>query len=157
MTEPRGSRFDNRRSGFGAGRAGFRLPRLEVVALQLLAIGHSSPTHSSGGRLTGDRIAIFLLHCTSPLLAQSRHKQLHRTCPLSGVKRTCAEHHAMSANDPKRTSGCILALVPPALRLLPHCRSRLLIPGNSAGCYDGFSVQVGNVGLNPRAVYLRVS
>ena len=70
MTEPRGSRFDNRRSGFGAGRAGFRLPRLEVVALQLLAIGHSSPTHSSGGptRL-GDRIAIFLLHCTSPLLA----------------------------------------------------------------------------------------
>src|SRR5262245_8851984 len=23
-----------------------------------------------------------------PLLAQSRHEQLHRTCPLSGVKRT---------------------------------------------------------------------
>ena len=104
MTEPRGSRFDNRRSGFGAGRAGFRLPRLEVVALQLLAIGHSSPTHSSGGptRL-GDPIAIFLLHCTSPLLAQSGHGLVHCTCPLSGVKRTSLPHRKMSANDPKRT------------------------------------------------------
>jgi hypothetical protein len=49
MTEPRGSRFDTRRSGFGAGRAAVsRLPLLEVVALQLLAIGHSSPTPASG-------------------------------------------------------------------------------------------------------------
>jgi len=29
-----------------------------------------------------------LLHCMSPLLAQSGHPWLHRTCPLSGVKRT---------------------------------------------------------------------
>src|SRR4029450_4176738 len=29
-----------------------------------------------------------LLRCMSPLLAQSGHPQLHRTCPLSGVKRT---------------------------------------------------------------------
>ena len=38
-----------------------------------------------------------------PLLAQSGHAELHRTCPLSGVKRTwtCAPH--MSAFDPKRT------------------------------------------------------
>jgi hypothetical protein len=43
MTEPKGSRFDSRRSGFGAGRAPVsRLPLLEVAALQLLAIGHSS-------------------------------------------------------------------------------------------------------------------
>jgi hypothetical protein len=30
----------------------------------------------------------FLLRCTSPLLAQSRHELVHLQCPLSGVKRT---------------------------------------------------------------------
>jgi hypothetical protein len=66
MTEPKGSRFDSRRSGFGAGRTPVsRLPLLEVAALQLRAIGLSSQhTH---------RLAIFLLHCMSPLLAQSGH------------------------------------------------------------------------------------
>src|SRR5262245_30786787 len=39
----------------------------------------------------------------SPLLAQSGHPQLHRTCPLSGVKRTCLFALQMSAFDPKRT------------------------------------------------------
>ena len=49
MTEPRGSRFDNRCSGFGAGRAAVSVCRgLKSFALQLLAIGHSSPTHASG-------------------------------------------------------------------------------------------------------------
>jgi hypothetical protein len=34
MTEPKGSRFDSRRSGFGAGRMSVsRLPLLEVAAL----------------------------------------------------------------------------------------------------------------------------
>ena len=28
---------------------------------------------------------------------------MHRTCPLSGVKRTCLFALQMSANDPKRT------------------------------------------------------
>ena len=47
----------------------------------------------------------------SPLLAQSGHRLLHCTCPLSGVKRTstCAPH--MSAFDPKRTlavTGCMM-------------------------------------------------
>ena len=40
-----------------------------------------------------------------PLLAISRHATRAYECPLSGVKRTCAEHHAMSAFDPKRTLG----------------------------------------------------
>ena len=39
-----------------------------------------------------------------PLLTQSRHRLLHRTCPLSGVKRTSAIAAHMSAFDPKRTS-----------------------------------------------------
>jgi hypothetical protein len=38
-----------------------------------------------------------------PLLAQSGHELMHRTCPLSGVKRTCPFALHMSANDPKRT------------------------------------------------------
>jgi hypothetical protein len=38
-----------------------------------------------------------------PLLAQSGHPQLHRTCPLLGVKRTCLFALHMSAFDPKRT------------------------------------------------------
>src|SRR5262249_47764919 len=36
-----------------------------------------------------------------PLLAQSGHHWLHRTCPLSGVKRTWRVQCEMSANDPK--------------------------------------------------------
>src|SRR5262245_63390933 len=39
----------------------------------------------------------------SPLLAQSRHPCLRRTCPLSGVKRTCRFALHISAFDPKRT------------------------------------------------------
>ena len=39
-----------------------------------------------------------------PLLAQSGHAELHCTCPLLGVKRTCPFALHMSAYDPKRTS-----------------------------------------------------
>ena len=39
-----------------------------------------------------------------PLLAQSGHDVLRRTCPLSGVKRTLPLALHMSAFDPKRTS-----------------------------------------------------
>ena len=39
-----------------------------------------------------------------PLLAQSGHPELHRTCPLLGVKRTWRFALQMSAFDPKRTS-----------------------------------------------------
>ena len=39
----------------------------------------------------------------SPLLAQSGHSCLHRTCPLLGVKWTCRFTVHMSAFDPKRT------------------------------------------------------
>ena len=34
-----------------------------------------------------------------PLLAQSGHTELHCTCPLSGVKRTCHFALQMSAYD----------------------------------------------------------
>jgi hypothetical protein len=36
-------------------------------------------------------------------MAQSGHPQLHRTCPLLGVKRTLGRHDRMSAFDQKRT------------------------------------------------------
>src|SRR6516164_10431795 len=39
----------------------------------------------------------------SPLLAQSGHKLVHCTCPLSGVKRTSLFAAQMSAFDQKRT------------------------------------------------------
>src|SRR5262249_19922792 len=39
----------------------------------------------------------------SPLLAQSRHRLVHCTCPLLGVKRTWPIAAQMSASDPKRT------------------------------------------------------
>ena len=39
------------------------------------------------------------------LLAQSRHRLVHRTCPLLGVKQTSQWTAAMSAYDPKRTKG----------------------------------------------------
>jgi hypothetical protein len=45
-----------------------------------------------------------LLQCPCPLMALSGHCSLHRTCPLSGVKRTLLLALQMSANDPKRTS-----------------------------------------------------
>ena len=38
-----------------------------------------------------------------PLFAHSGHSFCAAECPLLGVERTCAQHHAMSAFDPKRT------------------------------------------------------
>ena len=57
--------------------------------------------------MIGDRIEtqFAAVHCR--LLAQSGQTNRHRVCPLSGVKRTCAEYAAMSAFDPKRTSARI--------------------------------------------------
>jgi hypothetical protein len=43
------------------------------------------------------------VHRMSPLLAQSRHPWLQRTCPLLRVKRTWISALHMSAYDPKRT------------------------------------------------------
>ena len=45
-------------------------------------------------RLETDECRCILLRCTSPLLAQSGHAELHRTCPLLGVKRTSREKFA---------------------------------------------------------------
>ena len=46
-----------------------------------------------------------LLHCMSPLLAQSGHPYTLCQCPLLGVKRTSRGHALISAFDPKRTLG----------------------------------------------------
>jgi hypothetical protein len=54
-----------------------------------------------------------------PLLAQSGHSFLHRICPLSGVKRTCAGHRRMSAYDPKWTKApCVLTIVSEAVTVM---------------------------------------
>jgi hypothetical protein len=44
-----------------------------------------------------------LLHCTSPLLAQSGHHDRAEPCLLLGVKRTSVGRASMSADDPKQT------------------------------------------------------
>ena len=55
-------------------------------------------------------MAVFLF---VQLLAQSGHPSLHRTCPLSGAKRTCLFALQMSAYDPKRTSARYSPLIEP--------------------------------------------
>src|SRR6516165_7919067 len=42
---------------------------------------------------------VVLLHCMSPLLAQSAHELVRCTCPLLGVKRTCLFALQMPAYD----------------------------------------------------------
>ena len=63
-------------------------------------------------------------------MAQSGHTELHRTCPLLGVKRTSPSALHMSAFDPKRTSSGRIAwgtlwatqfrAAPYRLRTAPH-------------------------------------
>jgi putative tryptophan/tyrosine transport system substrate-binding protein len=54
-----------------------------------------------------------LLVAADPLFTElSRHPQLHRTCPLSGVKRTWLVALQMSAYDPKRTSQALYLCQP---------------------------------------------
>ena len=73
-------------------------------------------------------MAVFLF--VQPLLAQSGHPSLHRTCPLSGAKRTCLFALQMSAYDPKRTSARYSPLIEPRgfTVMIAHsiCVSRLL-------------------------------
>ena len=52
----------------------------------------------------GPDITFLIEVALCPLLAQSGHLKLHRTCPLSGVKRTSRERAVMSAKDPKQSS-----------------------------------------------------
>jgi hypothetical protein len=54
--------------------------------------------------MTADQAAIILLHCTSPLLAQSGHRDGAEECPLLGERRTSRGMAPMSAFDPKQTS-----------------------------------------------------
>src|SRR4029450_14051733 len=53
------------------------------------------------------------VHCMSLLLAQSGHGPVHRTCLLSGAKRTCPFALHMSAFDPKRTWAVALQMSAP--------------------------------------------
>src|SRR5262245_39638994 len=73
----------------------------------------------------------------SPLLAQSRHELVRRTCPLSGVKQTSPFALHMSAFDPKRTwavtrpiPSCKLVLVQ-SLEGGPSSRSTELFQGGT--------------------------
>ena len=52
----------------------------------------------------------------SPLLAQSRHRLVHRTCPLLGVKQTC---RLRCQNHPSQTLGVGQASL--ALRKFTSC------------------------------------
>jgi len=55
-----------------------------------------SPGRSS--RAIGTAVCVEVMRC--PLLVHSGHPQLHRTCPLLGVKRTSLVATHMSAFDP---------------------------------------------------------
>src|SRR6516165_2794724 len=59
---------------------------------------------SASVSVKADRIDQFMLHCMSPLLAQSGHFATEFQCPLLGVKRTWVAPSPMSAFDPKQTS-----------------------------------------------------
>jgi hypothetical protein len=50
----------------------------------------------------------YLLRCMSPLLAFSGHLELHRTCPLSGVKRILQLNAMMFALHSKELIGLTL-------------------------------------------------
>ena len=62
-------------------------------------------SYNSTGSLTLQLAALFISNQAArcPLLAQSGHRLVHCTCPLSGAKRTCRFALHMSAFDPKRT------------------------------------------------------
>ena len=71
------------------------LPIEQPTALELVVnvksakiLGSHDSARCSGAGRYRDRIERSLLRCMCPLLAQSRHPFLQRTCPLSGVKRT---------------------------------------------------------------------
>jgi hypothetical protein len=59
--------------------------------------------------LRADEVIEWMAEC--PLLAQSGHLWLHRTCPLSGVQRTSLVVLHMSAFDPKRTLDLSICLL----------------------------------------------
>jgi hypothetical protein len=87
------------------------------------AIGHEVP---AGLVLRADKViewGCFLLHCMSPLLAQSGHVESSSRCPLSGVKRTWLGERVRSAVDPKRTKVGLKCRSAVVYRVLAfHCR-----------------------------------
>jgi hypothetical protein len=68
-------------------------------------LGHGKPSRLVAASLAGNALKThsaraFLLHCMSPLLAQSGHPTVVRQCPLLEVKRTSMVGNPMSAFDP---------------------------------------------------------
>ena len=72
-----------------------------AVGRPTINVGHHSQFHATQRAMEWQ--LAFSQAPSCPLLAQSGHRPVHCTCPLSGAKRTsaCAVH--MSAYDPKRT------------------------------------------------------
>ena len=77
-----------------------RMNEYELDHLRLLARQARKAREVNFGETA--REAVFLFR-RCPLLAQSGHAELHRTCPLLGAKRTSLVALHMSAYDPKRT------------------------------------------------------
>ena len=87
------------------------------------ALGLTVPPIPARPRRRGDRIGHHLLRRIWSLMAQSGHRDLTAECPLSGVKRTWPNRAAMSAFDPKRTSGHCFRQAVFRARLVPlRCR-----------------------------------
>src|SRR5215471_2319058 len=65
-------------------------PKYELVInlKSAKALRLDMPPDAARPHRRGDRIAVFLLRCVCPLLAQSGHIEPSSRCPLSGVKRT---------------------------------------------------------------------
>jgi putative ABC transport system substrate-binding protein len=90
------------------------------------ALGLTIAADAARPRRRGHRIDRALLRCMSPVLALSGHHDRAERCPLSGGKRTFGSASAMSANDPKRTSGNVpitaFCTSSPALLGAPYLR-----------------------------------
>ena len=69
----------------------------------------------------------------SPLLALSGHELVHRTCPLSGVKRTSLGPRGMSAKLPKAGISCLLRSMFSARTTGTVCANCHCIPGMAMG------------------------
>ena len=80
--------------------------RLGVTERALFVVTVTADRNEWGN--TGRATSPGMLHCMSPLLAQSGHANHSQRCPLLEVKRTLHRHHGMSAFDPNRKSGCQL-------------------------------------------------
>jgi hypothetical protein len=77
-------------------------PTTKIVGLMVNPTSPNAAALSKDARAAAPKSSNKPVRC--PLLAQSGHGPVHRTCPLLRVKRTSLPHRKMSAFDPKRTS-----------------------------------------------------